>query len=506
MQRINAFLHSLFGQITLLCLLVIAVLGAVLIGLSQHMAQQVELLALQGINRATAMYITQQAPLMDAAGLDETRLTELADRAMVINPALEIYVTDPQGRILAHRFDPQAVRLTQINARAVERFLAGDTLPILGDDPQRPGEAAVFSASPISDDEQLYGYVYAVVGGQVYQAMKAQAEAQHHQDLYLYLAASAIIGALLVAAVLAFALTRPLSRLSHEMRCYQPDDEQAASRRNAQPSPDERGGSQEIRQLRDSFREMKGTVTRQLLAIRQLDQTRRELIANVSHDLRTPLAALQGTLELSLLNADRISHKEQQTNIRSAYQQGKRLTRLVGDLFDLATLESGGLKPEPERFSLCELLQDCSQDLAQLASQRGVSLKLALPQEVQASDRQQGAFVVADIGLIHRVLENLISNAIRHTPPGGEVTLRVESTEHGSRVAVADTGVGISSAELPHIFDRFYQAKDTQHSSQIGSGLGLAIVKRILAIHNTDIKVRSELNMGTCFEFELGRA
>ena len=503
MQRLNAFLHSLFGQITLLCLLVIAVLGAVLIALSQRTTQQAELAALQGINRSTAMYITQQAPLMDANGLDDARLTELADRAMVINPALEIYVTDPQGRILAHRFAPDTVQLQQINILAVERFLAGAPLPIQGDDPQRPGEAAVFSASPITDDENLYGYVYAVVGGQVYQAMKAQAQAQHHQNLYLSLAATAVLGALLVAALLAFALTRPLARLRQEIQAYQPGEATIAE---AQGRFGEEGAGHEIRQLRTSFRDMQNTVARQLKAIRQLDQTRRELIANVSHDLRTPLAALQGTLELSLLNADQISREQQGANIRSAYQQGKRLTRLVGDLFDLATLESGGLKPEPERFSLCELLQDCSQDLGQLARQRGVTLKLAMPQQLLGSDQNQGAFVVADISLIQRVLENLISNAIRHTPAGGEVTLRVESTEHGSRVAVADTGVGISSAELPHIFDRFYQAKDTQHSSQIGSGLGLAIVKRILAIHNTDIKVRSELNMGTCFEFELGRA
>ncbi len=491
MRRINAFIRSLHGQITLLFLLVITVLGATFIVLSQNMARQAELTALQGINRSTAMYITQQQPLIDSSGLHEDRLTELAGRAMVINPALEIYVIDTEGVILSHRMDPQAVQLRKVDIRAVEQFISGAALPVLGDDPQQPASKTVFSASPIEDADRRYGYVYAVVGGQVYTHLKQEARALSDQNLFLSLGASAIAAAVLIAALLAFMLTRPLARLRDDIRHYQPGD-QSVSLAVA-------GQSEEIRQLRHSFVDLQNTVSHQLNAIQQLDQTRRELIANVSHDLRTPLAALQGALELTLIQAETSNREQQLDNIRSAYKQAQRLARLVSDLFDLATLESGGMTPAPERFSLCELLQDCTQDLAQLAGQRGVSLSLALPHD-------NAAFVVADIGLIQRVLENLISNAIRHTPAGGEVTLHVEQTPTGSRVAVADTGTGISSAELPHIFDRFYQAKDTHHSSQIGSGLGLAIVKRILAIHDTVIKVTSQPDVGTCFEFELGRA
>ena len=202
-----------------------AVLGAILISLSQHMARQAELAALQGINRSTAMYITQQAPLIDSAGLHEQRLTELAGRAMVINPALEIYVTDTRGRILSHRFDPAEVQLEHIDINAVGAFLDGTGLPALGDDPQRPGEKTVFSASPIEENGHRYGYVYAVVGGQVYNTMKQEARALYDQNLYLYLAAAAIAGAVLVAAVLAFILTRPLARLRDDIRHYQPGEQ-----------------------------------------------------------------------------------------------------------------------------------------------------------------------------------------------------------------------------------------------------------------------------------------
>ncbi len=489
MSRIQPFAQSLYGQITLVFLLIVILLGVVLISLSQHMAKQGELAVMQGVNRSTAMYITQQAPLITETGLQEKLISELAERALIINPGLEIYIADPDGNILSHRLDPSALLTGRIDINAIKAFIAGAPLPVMGDDPLRFPQKTVFSASPINYEGELKGYVYAVVGGQIYHAMQQETQSHYYSNLFLWLAIIAIAGALCIAALLAFILTRPLSRLRTRVENYE-----LGGLNIAPPSPQMRN---EIGLLKNSFYRMQETISTQVEAIQQLDQTRRELIANVSHDLRTPLAALQGTLELMFLNYDHLDAKQQSESIQSAFKQSQRLSRLVSDLFDLATLESGGITPKLECFSVCELLQDCSHDLSHLAQQRGVTLKLAIPSSGDT-------FVNADIGLIQRVLENLISNAIRHTPAGGIVTLSAEASGQGARVAIADTGVGISSAELPHIFDRFYQSKEMQHSSNIGSGLGLAIVKRILAIHNARIEVSSRLNTGTCFEFELG--
>ena len=457
--------------------------------LSQSMSEKNRLEVMQGVNRSTAMYITQQAPLITSTGVAEDRVTELSQRAMIINPSLEIYVLDLAGHILSHRMPQERVKLAQVRVAAIQDFLGGRPLPIVGDDPMRPGQAAVFSASPIELDGQTLGYVYAVVGGEVYHALQQEANQATSQTLFFWVALVAVAGAALVGVVLVFLVTRPVGKLSQKMRDYHPGDEVLAE---ANLAPDN-----EIDCLKTSFYKMQHTINQQLDAIQQMDQTRRELIANVSHDLRTPLAALQGSLELMILQQTTLTDEQRQAHTKTAFKQSQRLTRLVGDLFELAKLESGSIEPRLEKFSVTELLQDCSHDLAQLANSRGVTLKLAI------DDSSIHSMVHADIGLIQRVLENLINNAIQHTPNGGSVILSVEETDSGARVAVADTGIGISSAELPHIFDRFYQCKDTQHSSQIGSGLGLAIVKRILAIHNASIDVQSRLDEGTKFEFEL---
>ena len=487
----TARLTSLSARMALIFLVLIVGLGGSLIWLAQTTAQQGELAALQGINRSTAMYIAEQAPVIDEQGVNEDRLSKLAARAMIINPALEIYVLNPEGAVLAHRLPTESVVLSEVDTASIARFLVEDGLPIMGDDPRRPDELTAFSVAPVLIDGVLHGYVYVVVGGEVYHQMKAAAENTYYQNLFTSLAMIAVLSTVLVGGWLTLTVTRPLRQLRQAMTEYQVGDRSL--------SPVSGDSHNEVTQLQHCFATLQDTIATQLESIEQLDRTRRELIANVSHDLRTPLAALQGALELAVLKSDALSPGDQHQLLQSAHKQSVRLGRLVNDLFELASLETDGQALETESFSICELLQDCRQDLMQLAERRGVTLALTMPPEGDA-------WVRADIRLMQRVLDNLVANAIRHTPRGGRVMLSVEVLEHGSRIAVADTGVGIDSHELPHIFDRFYQSKETEHSSQIGTGLGLAIVKRILAIHETDIQVVSRVNQGTRFEFELAHA
>ena len=159
----------------------------------------------------------------------------------------------------------------------------------------------------------------------------------------------------------------------------------------------------------------------------------------------------------------------------------------------MSRLDSATVEPRFEQFSLAELLQDTSQEFELDAARRGIRIEVAAPQTT--------TYVVADIGLIQRVLENLLRNALRATPRGGRITLSVEDRRNRMAVAVADTGVGISGENLPRIFDRYYGSSREPDSQP--SGLGLAIVKRILELHDSRITVTSEPDRGTRFEFEL---
>jgi len=223
---------------------------------------------------------------------------------------------------------------------------------------------------------------------------------------------------------------------------------------------------------------------------------RRELIANVSHDLRTPLATLQGYLETLQLKEESLSEDERRLYLDIALRHSRRLGTLVSELFELSKLDSydGELQREP--FALGELVHDVLQEFQLQANEKGVTLKPSLTGQLP--------FVVANVGLMERVLQNLVDNALRHTEEGGTVTVELSPEPRGEvTVQVRDDGCGIAEDDLPHVFERFYRRDRSNEAPGGAGGLGLAITKRALELHGSEIEVRSQLGVGTDFCFRL---
>jgi hypothetical protein len=226
---------------------------------------------------------------------------------------------------------------------------------------------------------------------------------------------------------------------------------------------------------------------------------RSELLANVSHDLRTPLASMQGYLELLLLRQDNLGSAEARNYLHTATRQSERLGRLVADLFELTRLEGEGLQPDAEDFALAELAHDVVQKFALDAGERGVQLAVRLD-AVSAALR-----VRAEIGLVERLLASLVENALRHTPAGGSVGIETAPVEGRAQVVVSDTGEGMASAQLAGIFDHYDRAERVGGASR-GSGhggLGLAIARRIVELHGGRLRIESAPGRGTRIAFDL---
>ena len=447
----------------------------------------------QRLNRQLAEQIVSENLLMEQNRVNQKALADIFHMLMVINPSIEVYLLDPQGTILAFSADPGKVKRTRVDLKPLVDMLQKDvTIPVLGDDPRDPEGKKVFTVARIPQQGKLQGYLYVILGGETYDSVVQKIKTSYILQLSAWMIFASLLFALIAGLVLFASLTSRLKRLAKAMDAFRsgskdrPIKLRLAGRKH---------GNDDIDRLGLAFREMAARIEEQMEQLQREDAMRRELIANVSHDLRTPLATLQGYIETLLLKEDNLGPQQRQKYLKTAIKHCKRLSKLVGELLELAKLESYDIRITREPFNLSELVQDVVQKFQLMASGKQIALSTNCAQNLP--------FVNADIGMIERVLENLIENAIHNTPPGGSIRLVIAPQQENVAVQVSDTGKGIPSEDLPHIFNRFYQL-DKSRKSELGhSGLGLAITKKILELHDRTIEVASALGSGTTFSFRL---
>jgi two-component system, OmpR family, sensor kinase len=526
MHKITAWFkwQQLHIRAALIALLLFTVLCIAMLTMLHRYSQQLSLESAQRMNLGLAKYVVDHQPneLIGIAGKpDRGLMKDIAQHVMMINPAVEVYLLDTQGRVVAHALEgaqDKAPLSGQVNLDQIHALLnAGDTtsaalqLPILGDDPRRPGQKNIVSVSPINAGGVNQGYLYIVLQSQALQALTSNLQSSH---AIKELALGTLLATLIAVIVMMIALrklTLPLRNLTLQMRAFRSD----ALGIPDQPSEDE------IKVLSSAISAMQTRITQQFKRLEESDQHRRELISNISHDLRTPLSNIQGYVETVLVRGEQLDAQGRAQHLRTALKHITLLGKRVGDLFELSKLDAGQVQPKHEVFCLAELLQDIVQNYQLAAQGRHVKLSLAAGSYTKTR-------VYADIALIERVLQNLIDNALRYTPSGGEVSLQLNARDANIEVSVVDTGQGIAREHLPHIFERYWHASGHAGGHVIGhvighvsahtsghmiedenvqaaqsSGLGLAIVKKILDLHGSVARVHSELKRGTSIQFEL---
>jgi signal transduction histidine kinase len=444
----------------------------------------------QRLSLGLAAHIAGNSALMERGDLNAPAVKELFGKLMAVNPSVEVYLLGLDGTIRAHDAPAGHVRADRVDMDPVRSLLAGHALPVQGDDPRDPAVRKVFSAAPILVDGRATGYVYVVLFGEDRATLAAALAASHAVRSAMW--ATALVGLLaLVAGLAAFRLiTAPLRQLTQAVR-----DMRAAGLAGLQGAGAAlgraKGGSPEIEGLRQAFAGMAERIGEQWKQLTAQEQQRRDLFTNISHDLRTPLTSLHGYLETLCIKEDRLSDADRRRYLHVALDQSAKVGRLAQELFELARLEYGAVEPELEAFGLPDLVQDVFQKFELACAGRRQRLVADFPASLPP--------VRADVGLVERVLTNLLDNAARHTPEGGTVTVRL--LPHGSavRVDVSDTGPGVPAALVAQLFERplFSSA-----GSRAG-GLGLLIVRRILRLHGTDIVLARNGAHGAEFSFQL---
>ncbi len=253
-------------------------------------------------------------------------------------------------------------------------------------------------------------------------------------------------------------------------------------------------GNDEVAGLARTFNEMAAQLQEADRKQHELESMRRDLVSWAGHDLRTPLTGIRVLVE-ALADGVISDPDTSQRYLEQARKHIDQLSLLIDDLFQVSQIDAGGIKLNLESASLADLISDTLEGFSGLASRQNISLTGRASPGIDP--------IKMDVQRIGRVLKNLVDNALRYTPAGGNVTVQAEITQGSVRVMIQDDGQGISASDLPHIFERFYRGEKSRSQATGGSGLGLAIAKGIVEAHAGRIWVESTPGQGTRFFFSL---
>lgn len=446
----------------------------------------------QKLNGSLARHIAAQNPPLRDGGVNEGALREMFRMLMAVHPGIEVYLLDKNGGILAHSAPPGRVKRDRVSLAPVEAFLKGDrAYPILGEDPRDVGGRKVFSASPVPPEGPAEGYLYVILGGEEYDTVARMLRGSYIVRLSAWAAAAGVLFALTAGLLLFNRLTARHRSLARAVESFQ---RSGFTEKPGIPVRFDPGKGDEIDRLGAAFAGMAERIAAQIRELRHADGRRRELLTHVSHDLRTPLTSLQGYLETLSMKEGDLSPEERREYLRIALRHCRRLATLVAELFELARLDSPDVRVRPERFSLGDLVQDVLQKFRLEAEGKKIRLSLRVAEGIPLA--------VGDLGLISRVLENLVGNALRATPEYGEIAVSAGPSRRGLAVRVSDTGRGMTPEQLARLSGAPGDYPVPLKGGD-GAGLGLVIARRILELHGSALRAESAVGAGSTFEFTL---
>ena len=482
----NKIFNSLYWKISGVFLVFTIALTVIFIFISVKFSEEYNQEAQQKIDGEIAKgAIEIVSPIFIDGKVNEDAIKDLMHSMMVAHPSIEVYLLDPTGKILTFVVPGKEVKTESVSLAPVKRFLnRSDDRVIKGDDPRNPGAPKIFSAAEIIEDGELKGYMYIILASSHYTSTVTALE----NSFILKLGVRSLLIALLFTLVLGllsiWVITRNLNKIIHAVRSFKEGKHSVRVKLKT-------GG--ELANVADTFNSMAETIEQNIIQLKSVEELRKELIANISHDLRSPIASIQGFTETILLKEKNLSDDERKKYLEIILQNSENLSKLVNDLFELSKLESNPQMIRPEPIQVAELVQDVADKFQIIAKEKNISINTIYSKNLP--------LVFADIQMTDRVFQNILDNAIKFCNPKDVITIELELLKNAVKVKISDTGKGISDEELPYIFTRYYKGSKTKNANS--TGLGLAIVKKILDLHKSTIEVYSKINQGTRFEFDL---
>jgi signal transduction histidine kinase len=478
--------NNLFWRLSAVFFVLLTFIGLTYVYITAHYSGRYFEQVNQRLNRNIASDIASHSEPLINGEVNAKATEKLFDRVMNVNPSLEIYLLNNDGKILSFYAPGKKIKLDKINLTPLKRFIStsGNEF-ITGEDPRHPEIEKVFSVAPVINNGAQQGYIYVVLASEQYEEISKNLSGNYllqvgSRAMILTLLATLVVGLIIIQII-----TRNLTRILEVMEQFSKGDMKARIRVQS---------TGEINQVSKIFNEMADILSDNIEKLKELEILRRELVANVSHDLRTPISIIRGYIETLQMKEYTLSAVERRAYLETVSESAIKLEKLVNELFELSKLEANQIQAVKEPFFISELSSDIINKYQLLAKQKDIDLTSFLSTELP--------MVFADVALIERVMQNLLDNAIKFTPVGGKIIIRTSACDRGAEISVSDSGKGIPEYEQDKIFSRYYTAGNFRESKN-STGLGLAIVKKILDLHDSPLFIYSKINQGTSFVFTL---
>ncbi len=484
----NRLVKKLVGSFIAVLLLAAACYSGITIYLSNKYYNETT----QRLNARVAEHLIEEKfqnaqPFQEDGSVNKALFGDIMHDMMAVNRGIEVYLLDSLGNVLYsvvldHSRANEEVH--QVSLAPVRDFIANPgSAYLLGDDPRDPSRQNIFSAASFKING-VSGYIYIILAGADFDLARASLADSYFLKLGLGATLVTLVFVTLLGTLSIWYLTKNLRELIFAADRFRQGD---LKYRIHGP------GKTDLGQVAETFNDMADTILADMEKIKSVDTFRKELIANVSHDLRTPLSVMHGYVETLQIKHDSLSAEEHSQYLQVIQNSTNKLSQLVTQLFELSKLEANQVEPNKEPFLLSELVNDLSTSYQVLLEKNNIALSLDVKENLP--------LVFGDISLVERAIQNLLDNAIKFTPDGGKITVGLRALNSTVEVAIHDNGPGIPKKEQSLIFERYRQAKTGKEKA--GAGLGLAIVKKILELHNSNIQILSQPNEGTTFSFQL---
>jgi signal transduction histidine kinase len=478
---------KIFRRITAFVFILTTGLGLLFMGITYLAATHFQQAGTQMLNKDVAAHIAQFASPFDSSGINRQKADSVFYNAMVISPSVEVYFLDTAGRVIYFHAPDSAIRLWKVPLENIRRQIRAKGKAYLkAPDPKDPEHPKVFSSAEVVTGSKKLGYIYVILGSNEYRSINELLFSSHIGML----AVKAFTFIILISILLSlFYVRRMQKRFNHMIRVLQQFQQGDFEARFDVKDHDE------LAPVTESFNKMADLLVYNIHRLTQSENERKDFLASISHDLRTPLAVARGYTETLLIKSESqgISRREQEEHIKLVLHKIHQVENMVTQLFELSKMESVAFTPHKEPFVFSEVLQECLNATALTAAGKKIQL--------QCTGCETNLWIFGDVGMMERVVQNLLDNAVSYTPENGRIEILLEQQKDELVFEVINSGLPLPDELTEWINGE--EVSPTPRNRPVKSAIGLAIVKKVLALHQYPFYVNVLQNKGNRFAIRM---